>query len=87
MSFHRSIFERLPDRLRVTSCAHTLPSPIMTTLTSRSVLLDLLRPYRLRIIIAGIALIIAASSMLGVGQALRLGDRQGLFAGRSGVAG
>ncbi|MBP7080022.1 MAG: ATP-binding cassette domain-containing protein [Rhodocyclaceae bacterium] len=44
----------------------------MTTLTSRSVLLDLLRPYRLRIIIAGIALIIAASSMLGVGQALRL---------------
>lgn len=44
----------------------------MTTLTSRSVLLDLLRPYRLRIVIAGIALIIAASSMLGVGQALRL---------------
>ena len=44
----------------------------MTTLTSRSVLLDLLRPYRLRIIIAGIALIIAASSMLGVGQSLRL---------------
>ena len=44
----------------------------MTTLTSRSVLLDLLRPYRLRIVIAIIALVIAASSMLGVGQALRL---------------
>ena len=44
----------------------------MTTLTSRSVLLDLLRPYRLRIVIAAIALVIAASSMLGVGQALRL---------------
>jgi ATP-binding cassette, subfamily B, bacterial len=43
-----------------------------TTLTSRSVLLDLLRPYRLRIAIAAIALVIAASSMLGVGQALRL---------------
>ena len=44
----------------------------MTILTSRSVLLDLLRPYRLRIVIAAIALVIAASSMLGVGQALRL---------------
>ena len=44
----------------------------MTTLTSRSVLLDLLRPYRMRIVIAVIALIVAATAMLGVGQALRL---------------
>ncbi len=44
----------------------------MSTLTSRSVLLDLLRPYRMRIVIAVIALVIAATSMLGVGQALRL---------------
>lgn len=44
----------------------------MSNLTSRSVLVDLLRPYRLRIVIAVIALVIAATSMLGVGQALRL---------------
>ena len=44
----------------------------MTTLTSRSVLFDLLRPYRMRIVIAVIALIVAATAMLGVGQALRL---------------
>jgi ATP-binding cassette subfamily B protein len=36
------------------------------------VLLDLLRPYRLRIVIAASALMIAACAMLGVGQALRL---------------
>ncbi|MBL0074707.1 MAG: ATP-binding cassette domain-containing protein [Rhodocyclaceae bacterium] len=35
-------------------------------------MVDLLRPYRLRIVIAVIALVIAATSMLGVGQALRL---------------
>jgi ATP-binding cassette subfamily B protein len=44
----------------------------MSNLTSRSVLVDLLRPYRMRIVIAVIALVIAATSMLGVGQALRL---------------
>ena len=42
---------------------------------------DLLRPYRLRMWIAGVALLVAAGTMLTVGQGLRLVIDQG-FAGR-----
>lgn len=40
-------------------------------LTARHVLQDLLRPYRLRIVLAALALVLAATAMLGVGQGLR----------------
>ncbi|HEX5125445.1 MAG TPA: ABC transporter transmembrane domain-containing protein [Rhodocyclaceae bacterium] len=53
----------------------------MPHLTPRSVLRELLRPYRGRIIIAGIGLVLAAGSMLGVGQGLRAVIDRGFAAG------
>ena len=53
----------------------------MPPLTIQSVLRDLLRPYKSRIVVAAIALIVAASSMLGVGQALRAVIDKGFSAG------
>jgi ATP-binding cassette subfamily B protein len=53
----------------------------MRKLSSRRVLADLLQPYRARIAVAGIALIIAASAMLGVGQALQAVIDKGFSAG------
>ncbi|HSD38960.1 MAG TPA: ABC transporter transmembrane domain-containing protein [Rhodocyclaceae bacterium] len=50
-------------------------------LTSRSVLTSLLRPYRMRMVLAGIALIVAAGAMLGVGQGLRAVIDRGFAAG------
>ncbi|MCE1184680.1 MAG: ATP-binding cassette domain-containing protein [Rhodocyclales bacterium] len=41
---------------------------------------DLLRPYRLRLLIAGVALLVAAGTMLSVGQGLRLVIDQGFAA-------
>ncbi len=53
----------------------------MSPLTIQSVLRDLLRPYRNRIVVAAIALVIAASAMLGIGQALRAVIDRGFSAG------
>lgn len=53
----------------------------MRMLSSRRVLADLLQPYRARIAVAGVALIIAASAMLGVGQALQAVIDKGFSAG------
>ncbi len=52
-----------------------------STLTSRSVLTSLLRPYRRRMVFAGIALVVAAGAMLGVGQGLRAVIDRGFAAG------
>ncbi len=49
--------------------------------TVRSILIDLLRPYRTRIAVAAIALVLAASAMLGVGQGLRAVIDRGFSAG------
>jgi ATP-binding cassette, subfamily B, bacterial len=56
-----------------------MPTP--THLTAVSVLRDLLRPYRVRIFIAAVALVLAATAMLGVGQALRAVIDKGFSAG------
>jgi len=55
--------------------------PLPSSLSARRVLGELLRPYRGRIVIAAIALVIAAASMLGVGQALRGVIDRGFAAG------
>lgn len=55
-----------------------MPTP---PITSRSVLVSLLRPYRMRMVWAGIALIVAAGAMLGVGQGLRAVIDRGFAAG------
>ncbi|MCX9156232.1 ABC transporter transmembrane domain-containing protein [Niveibacterium sp. 24ML] len=47
----------------------------------RSILTELLRPYRARILIAAIALVLAAGAMLGVGQGLRAVIDKGFSAG------
>jgi ATP-binding cassette, subfamily B, bacterial len=56
-------------------------APMTGPLTSRSVLTSLLRPYRMRMILAGIALIVAAGATLGVGQGLRAVIDRGFAAG------
>ncbi|MEC5388104.1 ABC transporter transmembrane domain-containing protein [Uliginosibacterium sp. H3] len=56
-------------------------TPAPHSLTSRSILLSLLRPYRMRMVLAGIALVVAAGAMLGVGQGLRAVIDRGFAAG------
>ncbi|WP_341677246.1 ABC transporter transmembrane domain-containing protein [Niveibacterium sp. SC-1] len=56
------------------------PSSV-ASISARRVLGALLKPYRSRIVIAAIALVIAAASMLGVGQALRGVIDRGFSAG------
>jgi ATP-binding cassette subfamily B protein len=53
----------------------------MPPLTIQSILRELLQPYRSRILIAALALVVAASAMLGVGQALRAVIDKGFAAG------
>lgn len=45
--------------------------PSSSALSRRQILLDLLRPYRLRILFAFVALVVAAASVLLIGQGLR----------------
>ncbi len=52
-----------------------------TPLSRRQILLDLLRPYRLRIVFAFIALLVAAMSVLLIGQGLRQVIDKGFVAG------
>jgi ATP-binding cassette subfamily B protein len=52
-----------------------------TTLSRRQILLDLLRPYRLRIVFALIALVIAAACVLLIGQGLKQVIDKGFVAG------
>ena len=52
-----------------------------TPLSRRQILLDLLRPYRLRIVFAFIALLVAAVSVLLIGQGLRQVIDKGFVAG------
>lgn len=54
-----------------------------TPLSRRQILLDLLRPYRWRILAALVALIIAAASVLLIGQGLRQVIDKGFVAGSS----
>jgi ATP-binding cassette subfamily B protein len=50
-------------------------------MTASSILAELLRPHRRRIVVAAIALVVAAAAMLGVGQALRAVIDRGFAAG------
>jgi ATP-binding cassette, subfamily B, bacterial len=59
----------------------SLPSSAIATLSRRQILLDLLRPYRLRIVFALIALVIAAACVLLIGQGLKQVIDKGFVAG------
>lgn len=52
-----------------------------SSLSRRQILLDLLRPYRLRILAAFVALVVAAASVLLIGQGLRQVIDKGFVAG------
>ena len=52
-----------------------------SVLSRRQILLDLLRPYRLRILCAFVALVVAAASVLLIGQGLRQVIDKGFVAG------
>lgn len=54
---------------------------IPPTLTPALALVSMLRPYRRRVLLAGLALVIAAGAMLAVGQGLRAVIDQGFSAG------
>lgn len=59
----------------------SLHSPTAATLSRRQILLDLLRPYRLRIGFALIALVVAAACVLLIGQGLKQVIDKGFVAG------
>ena len=59
----------------------SLPSSANATLSRRQILLDLLRPYRLRIVFALIALVVAAACVLLIGQGLKQVIDKGFVAG------
>ncbi|WP_323813626.1 ABC transporter transmembrane domain-containing protein [Cellvibrio sp. NN19] len=59
----------------------SLPSNSSSALSRRQILLDLLRPYRLRILFAFVALVVAAASVLLIGQGLRQVIDKGFVAG------
>jgi len=59
----------------------SLPPSANTTLSRRQILLDLLRPYRLRIVFALIALVVAAACVLLIGQGLKQVIDKGFVAG------
>ncbi len=66
----------------MTHATPSIPTSLPTTsLRSRDVLRDLLRPHRRRIGVAALALVMAATAMLGVGQALRAVIDKGFAAG------
>lgn len=54
---------------------------VSATLSRRQILLDLLRPYRLRIVFAMIALVVAAACVLLIGQGLKQVIDNGFVAG------
>jgi ATP-binding cassette subfamily B protein len=55
-------------------------NPMPSTINSTFALLTMLKPYRGRVAIAGLALVVAAASMLAVGQGLRAVIDQGFSA-------
>jgi len=59
----------------------SLSSSATATLSRRQILLDLLRPYRLRIVFALIALVVAAACVLLIGQGLKQVIDKGFVAG------
>lgn len=59
----------------------SLPPSANTTLSRRQILFDLLRPYRLRIVFALIALVVAAACVLLIGQGLKQVIDKGFVAG------
>ena len=59
----------------------SLPPSANTSLSRRQILLDLLRPYRLRIVFALIALVVAAACVLLIGQGLKQVIDKGFVAG------
>lgn len=59
----------------------SLPSSASTSLSRRQILLDLLHPYRLRIVFAFITLVVAAACVLLIGQGLKQVIDKGFVAG------
>lgn len=58
-----------------------MPPLELTSLSRREILFDLLRPYRLRIALAAVALVVAAGCVLFVGQGLKQVIDHGFIAG------